>query len=236
MKKLFIFANFLLFMMLAQVVQSQKLDDVISRHVETMGGREKIMSLTTARLSGAFATPGASVISIVVTKKHMAGSRIDIDIDGVNNYQVITPQKGIIFTPVQGDKEPRPLVEDQYKIGQVQLDLHGPFVNHSEKGIKIELAGKDTVNGSVCDKLKVTSPNGNVMIYSIDRKTNFIVKTNTKVFQYGALEDYVTIYSDYRKTADGYWFAYNTLSPRGETKYVKIETNVEVDKDIFKIK
>jgi len=35
----------------------------------------------------------------------MIGSRIDIDADGKNNFQVITPKNGWIFTPVRVIKE-----------------------------------------------------------------------------------------------------------------------------------
>lgn len=236
MKKLISFGIFILSLTLVQFAQGQTVDDIISKHIQSMGGRQKMMSLSSALLTGTFVTPGASVIKIVVTKKHMKGSRIDIEVNGTNNFQLITPENGWIFTPVQGDKEPRTLMEDQFKAGQVQLDLHGPFLNHSEKGIKIESAGKDSVNGSLCYKLKVSSPNGNVTDYYIDSKSDFIVKTSTKMFQFGALEDVETTFSDYRQNADGYWFAYVTVSPRGETKYEKIETNIPVDENVFKIK
>ena len=223
-------------LLFVQFAQAQTLDEIIDKHLEDMGGRQKIMTLTSALMTGTFATPGASVINIITTKKNMIGSRIDIDANGVNNYQVITPENGWIYTPIQGDKAPRPLAEDQVKMGQVQLDLHGPFINYGEKRIKIEMAGKDTVNSSICYKLKVKSPNGNVTDYYIDNKSGFVIKTSTKIFQYGALEDFVTMYSDYRKNADGFWFAYNISNQRGDTKYESITTNIPVDEKIFKVK
>ena len=236
MKKTYAFLSFILSLGLAQFAQGQTLDDIINKHVEAMGGRQKIITLSSALMTGTFTAMGAtSPINITTTKKHMIGSRIDIEADGKNNFQVITPKNGWIFTPVQGDKEPRPLVEDQFKVGQVQLDLHGPFINYREKGIKIEIAGKDSVNGELCYKLKVKSPNTNVTVYFINTRSNFIVKTSTKMFQFGALEDVETTYGDYKQNADGYWFAYTNAGPRGATNYNKITTNVPVDANIFKI-
>jgi hypothetical protein len=235
MKKMMIFVNFILTLLLVQFAQGQTVDDIINKHIESMGGRLKIMSLKSVLMTGTFTTAGSAAINIVTTKKHMVGSRIDIDVDGTNNYQIITPANGWIFTPVQGDKEPRQLVDDQFKVGQVQLDLHGPFLNHREKGIKIEMEGKDTVNGSLCYKLKVTSPNNNVTVYYFDSKSDFVVKTSTKMFQFGAFEEVVTTYSDYKQNDDGFWFAYKNVSPRGETRYNRIETNITVDEKKFKI-
>ncbi len=219
-----------------QFAQGQSMEDIINKHVEAMGGRQKIMTLSSAFMTGTFtAITATSPINITTTKKHMIGSRIDINADGVNNYQVITPANGWIFTPIQGDKEPRPLADDQVKALQVQLDMHGPFINHREKGIKIEMAGKDSVDGVLCYKLKVTSPNTNIMVYFINSQSNLIVKTSTKMVQFGKLEDVITTYSDYKQNEDGYMFAYTNVGPRGATHYDKITANVPVDANIFKV-
>jgi preprotein translocase subunit SecG len=222
-------------LLLVQLVKGQTINEIISKHVAAMGGREKIMSLSSAVMTGIFKATGDTIlIPIVTTKKHLVGSRIDIEANNTNNYQIITPKSGWLFTPVQGDKDPRPLAEDQLKSAQVQLDLHGPFINSAEKGYKIEMAGNETVNGTLCYKLKVTAPNANVTVYSIDSKSNFIVKASTKMFQFGAMEDVETTYSDYKKNADGFWFAYTNITPRGKTQYDTILTNVPVDLNIFK--
>ena len=201
-----------------------------------MGGREKIMSLSSVLMTGTFkATGDTTNIPMVTTKKHMVGSRIDIEANKTSNYQIITPEYGWIYTPVQGDKEPRPLIENQFKTGQIQLDLHGPFLNYKDKGNVIEMAGKDSVDGALCYKLKVTAPNTNVTDYYFDSKLNFIVKTSTKMFQFGAMQDVVTTFSDYKQNADGFWFAYTFVGPRGATHYDNIVTNTPVNDNIFKI-
>jgi hypothetical protein len=235
MKKIRGLAFFICTFLLTQLVHAQTMNEIISKHVAAMGGREKIISLSSALMTGTFvATGDTALITITTTKKHMIGSRIDIEANKTNNYQIITPQNGWIFTPVQGDKEPRPLLEGQFKSGQVQLDLHGPFINADQKGYKIEMDGKEMVDGSMCNKLKVTAPNTNVTVYYIDSKSNFIVKASTKMFQFGALEDVVTTYGDYKQNADGFWFAYTNITPRGKTHYDNIVTNVPVDVNIFK--
>jgi hypothetical protein len=237
MKNLILFGLIILALVCVQFVQAQTMEEIISRHVEAMGGRQKIITLTSALMTGTFTATGTtSPITIAATKKHMRGSRIDIEANGTSNFQLITPNSGWIFTPVQGDKEPRPLQEDQVKTGQVQLDLHGPFIDYKEKGNKIEMAGKETVDGVICYKLKVTAPNTNVTEYFISSKTNWIVKTRTKMFQFGNLEDVETLYSEHKQNADGYWFAYTNVGPRGTTRYENILTNVTVDEKIFAVK
>jgi len=236
MKKLSVY-GIIVFLLAVQFAQGQTMDEIIDKHVAAMGGRQKIITLTTVKMTGTFIAAGSAPINTVTVKKHMVGSRIDIDFEGKNNYQVITQKNGWIFTPAQGDKEPRPLIDDQFKSSQLLLDLQGPFINYSQKGNKVQLLpGKDTVNGVLCYKLQVTAPNTNVTVYSIDSKSFLIVKSSTKMFQFGALEDVVTTYSDYKQNADGFWFAYSNINPRGETRYDKIESNVPVDLNIFKVK
>lgn len=237
MKNLIIFGVFIFALVLSQFAYAQTAADIIGKHIAAMGGREKIMSLSSVLMTGTFkATGDTSLINLMSTKKHMVGSRIDIEANNTKNYQVVTPQSGWIFTPVQGDKEPRRLADDQFKVGQILLDLHGPFINTSEKGYKVEIAGKDTVDGTMCYNLKVTAPNNNVTIYAIDSKSNFIVKSTTKMFQFGAWEDVVTIYGDYKQNADGFWFAHSNFTPRGNYHYDKIVTNQPIDVTIFNIK
>jgi len=237
MKNLILFGLIILALVSVQFVQAQTMEDIINLHIEAMGGRQKIITLTSASMTGSFTATGtATPITITATKKHMIGSRIDIEANGTNNFQVINQNNGWIFTPVQGGKEPRPLQEDQVKMGQVQMDLHGPFINYKEKGNKIQMAGKETVDGVVCYKLKVTARNGNLTEYFINTKTNRIVITRTKMFQFGKLEDVETSYGDYRQNADGYWFAYTNIGPRGTTRYENISANVAVDEKIFTVK
>lgn len=237
MKKLTGVGFIICWMLLSNFANAQTTAEIISKHIAAMGGRDKIMSLSSAVMTGTFKAAGdTSLINILTTKKHLIGSRIDIEANNTSNYQIITPENGWIFTPVQGDKTARLLNEGQVKAWQVELDLQGPFINSAEKGYKIEMTGTEMLNGTLCHNLKVTAPNTNVTVYSIDSKTNLIVKASAKVFQYGALEDVVTTYSDYKQNADGFWFAYSNITPRGKTSYEKIVTNVPVDENIFKIK
>jgi hypothetical protein len=235
MKKITGFGILVCSFLFVQFAQGQTMNEIISKHVAAMGGKEKISSLSSAVMTGVFkATGDTQNIPMITTKKHMVGSRIDIEANNTSNYQIITSENGWIYTPVQGDKEPRLLMEGQLKSGQVQLDLQGPFINADQKGYKIEMDGKEMVDGSMCHKLKVAAPNKNVTVYYIDSKTNFIVMSSTKMFQFGAMEDVVTTYGDYKQNADGFWFAYTNITPRGKTSYDKIVTNVPVDVNIFK--
>jgi hypothetical protein len=235
MKKLIIFGLFIMGMVLVQFVQAQvqTVDDVINKYVEALGGKEKLLTLKSIKYSGNINIQGNDV-TIVQTKLHMKGMRLDIFVGGMENYQFVTPEKGIVFMPIQGMTEPSPMPEDQLKSGQNQLDVQGALFNYKEKGITVELLGTEKVNGEDNHKLKITFKNGLVTTCFIGAKNYRINKTVSKRMVNGEEKDMETTYTNYKQNADGFWFAYNNTSVQGETIFDKIETNIPVDENIFK--
>ncbi len=235
MKNLIIFGLFIMGMVLVQFVQAQvqTVDDVINKYVEALGGKEKLSTLKSVKYSGNINIQGNDV-SIVQTKLHMKGMRIDIFVAGTENYQYVTPEKGVVFMPVQGMTEPSPMPEDQFKSGQNQLDVQGALFNYKEKGITVEMLGTEKVNGEDNHKLKITFKNGLVTTCFIGAKNYHINKTVSKRMVNGEEKDMETTFTNYKQNADGFWFAYNNTGVQGETIFDEITTNIPVDENIFK--
>ncbi len=235
MKNLIIFGMCIMGMVLVQFVQAQTqtVDEVINKYIEALGGKEKLLTLKSVRYTGNINIQGNDV-SIVQTKLNLKGMRMDIFVAGTENYQFVTPEKGVVFMPVQGMTEPSPMPEDQVKSGQNQLDVQGPFLNYKEKGTAVELLGIEKLNGEDNYKLKVTFRNGLVTTCFIGAKNYYINKTVAKRKINGEDTDMETTFASYKQNADGFWFPYSTTSMQGDLIYDKIETNISVDENIFK--
>jgi hypothetical protein len=233
MKPLMIFGLFVMAIVFAQFAQAQTVDEVIEKNITAMGGKDKLATLNSCRMEGAMSVQGTDV-SITVTKLHGVGTRNDISVMNTENYQIVTPTKGIMFMPVFGQSAPQDMPDDQVKALQNTLDLHGTFVNYKDKGIQVELLGKESTDGIECYKLKATFKNGNVTNYFIDTKTDRLYKSTTKTMVNGEAVEAFTTFTNYKQTPDGYWFAYTTTNSRGQTDFDKIETNIKVDENIFK--
>ena len=52
MKNLIIFGLFILTLVFAQFAQAQTADDVVNKYIDALGGKEKLSSLKSVRLSG----------------------------------------------------------------------------------------------------------------------------------------------------------------------------------------
>jgi hypothetical protein len=210
-----------------------QLDDIINKHIDALGGREKLLSLKTVRMTGTLNIQGTDV-EITLTKSHLIGARTDITVMGTANYQIVTPAKGISFMPVQGMNEPTDMPAEQFKVLQAGLDIQSALLDHRAKGTKVELLGTEKVDGEDNFKLKLTFSNGIVTNYFISSKTHLLTKASGKRSINGEDMDVETTFSNYKTNADGYLFPYTTTVVQGETNYTKIETNIAVDPAIFK--
>jgi hypothetical protein len=233
MKNLMIFALFIFCLVAAQVSFAQTTDEVVEKYVTALGGKEKMLALKTVKMTGAMSVQGADV-ALVVTRKHMVGSRTDISVMGTENFQLVTPEKSWSYMPVQGQSSPEEAPEDQHKSMINQLDVQGALVNYKEKGHSVEFKGKETVDGTECYKLTVVFKTGKTSTYYINTKTDRLLKSTSMVSRNGEEMEMSTSFSDYKQNKDGYWFAYSTTTPQGELSYSLIETNIPVDDSIFK--
>ena len=217
------------------VVQAPTADDIIAKNIDAMGGAAKITTLTSVKMSGSMSANGMD-IPVTITKVHNKGMRLDLDIMGTNNYQIMTPDKGYLFFPIQQMTEPKEMDADMVSSAQPQLDIQGgSLFNYKDKGTTVELVGTEKVEGAQAYHLKATMKGGKVTQYWIDTKTNRIIKTSSKAKGPDGNEmDYETVYSDYKQNADGYWFPYTVATPNGPLTFDKIESNVTVDDSIFK--
>ena len=215
-------------------VAAQTADEIIAKNIEAMGGAEKIASLKTVKRTGNMSMQGMD-IPMVFTVSQMKGFRLDVELMGTSNYQIITPDKAFMFFPIQQMTEPKEMDAEAVKGMQSALDIQGALFNYKEKGSTVEFVGNEKVDGADAYKLKVTGKSGKAAFYFIDVKSNMLVKTTSKAAGPDGVEmDVETNYSDYKKNADGYWFAYATTTPQGPVVFDKIESNVAVDENIFK--
>ncbi|MBS1908947.1 MAG: hypothetical protein JST03_03635 [Bacteroidetes bacterium] len=215
-------------------VSAQNLDDVLNNYINVLGGKEKLDSLQSVKMTGKLEAQGYE-IPLTITCVHDKGYRFDMEIMGTENYQLADTTEGWIYMPVQQMKEPEKMEEGQYRSLQTNFNLHGgTFVNYKKnKDIRVEVDGSDLVNGEPVHKLKVTDKAGDINYYFIDMKSGRLVKTMKKVWFNGQSLYAESTYSDFRKTADGFWFPYSIQTSNGTIIFDKIETNVAVPYSLF---
>jgi hypothetical protein len=219
-----------------QIVSAQTADEIVNKYIDALGGKEKLAQLKTLKMNGSMNVQGTDV-GITFTVVNGVGTRTDIDVPGMaEGYMIVTPTKGWNFLPYQGQTGAEEISDDQLKAGQGQIDLQSPFMNYKEKGHKVELSGKENVNGIECYKLKFTNKNGKVSTIYIDTKNYYRVKSVTTINVNGQDTEEETSYTDFRKTPEGYTLPFSQTIPNGTIVYNSIEINKPVDESIFTVK
>ncbi len=210
---------------------AQTADEIVNKYVAAMGGAEKLESLKTVKMEGSMSTQGIDV-PLTITKKHMVGMRLDMEIMGTSNFQLANTKAGWVYMPVMQQTEPKAMEPEQLKSIQNQFDVHGSLFNYKEKGYSVEYVGTEKVDGKDAYKLKILR-NGSNVFYFIDAVSNFVVKTSSKAMVQGQEMDMETSFSDYKKNEEGFWFAYTNVTMQGTIVFDKISSNVPVDEKIF---
>ena len=215
--------------------QAQTVDEVIDRHIEAIGGKAKLAELKSIRMETNLSVQGMD-IPVVTTRVHNVGQRIDISAMGMEGFMITTPTQGWVYMPFMGQAAAEAMPEQQVKDGAEELDLQGRFCNYKDKGIAVELAGKENVDGKEAYKLNVTSKSGRSTTIYIDAKDYYIVQSVAKAFVMGQEQEVTIKYADYRKTEEGYVFPYSVSGAfgQGDMTVTKIEVNKAVDEKIFK--
>ncbi len=231
MKRILLFS----FLLTATIFASaQTVDEIISKHLDAIGGVEAWRKVTSIRQEGNMMVQGAEV-KVVRTVLHNKGSRQDISLAGMNGYSIITPVAGWNFMPFQGQMQPEPLTEEDIKEGQPELDAQDELIDYKEKGSSVELVGKDDVEGTECFKLILTFKSGKTQTLFIDPTSFYIIRQVAKQKANGQEMEVITSFSNYQKLPEGIFVAMSMTLPFGELNMNKVEINKPVDEAIFQL-
>ena len=215
---------------------AQTADEVISKHIDAIGGKENWKKVNSMRSEATLSTQGID-IPVVITQVHNIGMKQEFTVMGMSGYSIIGVDGGWNFNPMQGQQKPEPITQDELNIGKEQLDLQGEFLDYKEKGHSIELLGNEDVDGTSCYKLKLTRKSGREATYLLDPKTFYIIRAISKMTANGQEIESTINLSNYQKLPAGIVVPFtmeNTMLP-APINMNKIEVNVAVDQSIFKV-
>lgn len=223
------------------VSYAQTVDEIINKHVDAIGGMDKLNSLKTVKLSGTSGF-GSMEFPFTMTYKLPSAMLMESTIQGMTMKQGYDGETAWMVNPFMGSSDPQKMNEEQTKGMKEEADFQGSLVNYKDKGNKIELEGKEDMEGSDTYKLKVTNRDGDVSYYYLDASTYLILKTSTKRKIKEKEINADTYFSDY-KSEGGILLAHAMevkadMGEMGHSQKItieKFEFNIPVDDSIFKM-
>jgi hypothetical protein len=216
--------------------KAQTADEVVNKWMNAMGGHDKLKSIRTIHIENevSFMNNPATNTTWLSNGK---GYKSVTDFNDQKIVDCYIANGGWSVNPLAGQPTPVAMPPAQVKMGQLQLEAGGPLLDYASKGGKVEMLGKDNVNGSSVYKILLTTASGQQAGYYISDSSFYILKEVTKINAGGQEFDINLIKTDYRKTPDGFLMPYSTeLSFPGLTaNFVakKIEVNKDFDASIF---
>ncbi|MBN8667030.1 MAG: hypothetical protein J0M30_05950 [Chitinophagales bacterium] len=224
-----------LFLGLSSLTFAQTADEVINKHVEAIGGADAWRKVTSLRQEGSMTVQGTDV-QLVLTVVKDKGSRQDISITamGMSGYQIITPTEGWNYMPFNGMMAPEAMTADELTKSQDDLDPAGPLLDYQAKGHKVELLGKEDVEGVECFKIKVDTKNGSTQTFYLDPSTYYIIRVVSKQDVNGQEVEVPTGFANYEKLPEGIVIAKSITLPFGEMTITNVDVNKPIEDSVFK--
>ena len=226
--------------LLTPVLSAQTVDEIIAKNIQARGGLDKIKAVQTIRSTGTITMgPGMEAPGSMVQKRpDMA--RIEFTLQGLTAIQAYDGKDAWQIMPFTGKKDPEMMSADDKKDIEENADIDGPLVDYKSKGNKVELLGKDKLEGTDVYKLKATLKNGDVVTIYLDADSYLEIKEEVKRNVRGSEQEIESVMGDY-KEVNGMMFPFaqeNGIKGSQEKEKLtlsKIELNVPVDDAIFKM-
>jgi len=219
-------------------VSAQTVDELIKKNLDAKGGAQKVKAIKTAKLTAKIIQQGLE-IPLIIQKKRPRFVRVDITFQGKTQTVAYDGESGWKTDPFQGSPDPEKIAGDDLKETEEQSDMDGPLVDYKEKGHKVELVGKEDLEGTPVYNLKLTLKNGDVRNIYIDAENYLELKVNLKRRTPGGeieVDQYVGNY----KSVNGVLYPFSLETKiKGQTAnqitIEKIEIDVPVEDSLFKM-
>lgn len=224
----------LLFFCAAVSASSQTVDEIVNKHIEAVGGKDNWAKIKSIRTESTMKEGGAEV-KFIITQVDKKAMRMDITVTGMKGYTILTNKEGWDFYPFDGQTKPEPMTADDIKAGQDDLQLEDKFFTYKELGKKLDLLGKDDVDGTECLKLKMTDKEGKETTYYVDPANYYIIKEVEKIKANGKEMESATAFANYKKTDGEILYPMSIFKEGEEMEINKIEINSVIDEAIFKL-
>jgi zinc protease len=196
--------------------------DVISKYVEAIGGKEKMLKINDITTKMGMTMQG---MNIEIISKQKAPNKISVETKmgtNVMSNQVCNGVKAMVKSPGGNQELAGAKLEEMLIQSTMNAELY-----LDKLGLKAELKGSEDVDGNPAWKVQMTSPSGKKTVDFYDQKSGLKVKS---VAQQGQMSE-TTLYSDYR-VVRGVLFPYKMRQSSGPQSFDIVVSSVEVNKGI----
>ena len=185
--------------LLAPAAFAQTVDELLAKNFEAKGGLQKMKAVQSMKITGKMVFGQGMEAPLVMYARRPNSMRMEFTIQGMTGVQAYDGKTAWMSMPFMGKKDPEAMPAEEAKMVEEQADMDGPLVDYKEKGNKVELVGKEQVEGADAYKLKVTLKNGDVRWFYLDAESYLEIKGEAKRTIRGTEVDSESFMSDYKE-------------------------------------
>jgi outer membrane lipoprotein-sorting protein len=235
MKKTIALLSAILF--LGALLPTQTLDEILARNYKSNGGLDKLKAVTAMKISGKIVIPAQGLeMPTVMWKKHPNKMRVETTFQDKKIVQAYDGRKAWWIMPFLS-ADAQEMAQEQAEPFVEQADFENPLLVFKEKGYKLELLGKEDIEGTPVFKLKLTKTDGREIFFYLDADSGLELKSTltTKTGETETLNE--ILYRDY-KPVDGVMLPFtveNRMNGKTEMQMTmeSIEINPAMDDAMF---
>jgi outer membrane lipoprotein-sorting protein len=182
----------------AASLSAQTIDDIVAKNIAARGGLEKLKAVKSMKITGKTTIGPGMEAPLVIETKRPNKVRLDIVVQGMTLSQAYDGKQGWLLNPFGGGQNAEPMSPEDLRDAEEQADMDGPLVDWKAKGHKVELVGKEKVEGTDTYKIKVQLKNGNTRYFYLDANSYLDIKTEGKRTVRGTERESEQSIGDYR--------------------------------------
>jgi outer membrane lipoprotein-sorting protein len=146
-------------------------DEVIAQNLAARGGKDKILAVQSARITGKMMIGPGMEAPVTMEWKAPNRVRMEFVVQGQTGVQAFDGSNAWMHMPFMGKADPEPMPAEQANDIEQQADFPGPLVDYQTKGHQVELLGREDVEGTDAYKLRITLKSGDVITEYIDAES-----------------------------------------------------------------
>lgn len=218
------------------VAQAQTVNELITENIEARGGMDALEAIQTMKSTGKILAQGLE-LGMTMYNKRPNKFRMDLSLQGMEMVQAFDGETGWSINPMMGNaaRKMSPLESENTRL---QANFDGFLINYEDKGYKVEYGGKQDMEGTPTEMLKVTINDSTSVDIYLDAEYYLDLKMTFHMTIAGKENSLDITFADYKETA-GVMMPYTLAmgsdqqGQAGQIALDTIEVNVDVPDSIF---